>query len=142
MSKRFRPENSGESRLISRIETSKEYERRRSIQAVGDVMDSMSNAIAGKLVETRLVETNNTQALREQMEYCLERLSRADDFDIDYQIAPLRNLVANPHVVTLYITAFVIEQLLKHKDIIDIYGSDEEIYACIHRQVVKFLMTT
>ncbi|MFW5908917.1 MAG: hypothetical protein ACOCR8_04690 [Desulfosalsimonas sp.] len=141
MSKRFRPENSGESRLISRIETSKEYERRRSIQAVGEVVDSMGNAIAAKLVENRLVETNNTPALREQMEYCLERLSRADDFDIDYQIAPLRNLVANPHVVTLYITAFVIEQLLKHKDIIDIYGSDEEIYACIHRQVVKFLMT-
>ncbi|MCF8111674.1 MAG: hypothetical protein K9J85_09325 [Desulfobacteraceae bacterium] len=141
MSKRFRPENSGESRLISRIETSKEYERRRSIQAVGEVVDSMGNAIAAKLVENRLVETNNTPALREQMEYCLEKLSRADDFDIDYQIAPLRNLVANPHVVTLYITAFVIEQLLKHKDIIDIYGSDEEIYACIHRQVVKFLMT-
>ncbi|MFO7932052.1 MAG: hypothetical protein R6U97_11655 [Desulfosalsimonas sp.] len=141
MSKRFRPENSGESKLISRIETSKEYERRRSIQAVGEVTDSMSNAIAAKLVEHRLVETNNTHALREQMEYCLERLSKADDFDIDYQIAPLRNLVANPHVVTLYITAFVIEQLLKHKDIIDIYGSDEEIYACIHRQVVKHLMT-
>ncbi|MFP4194266.1 MAG: hypothetical protein ACOCQI_02865 [Desulfosalsimonas sp.] len=141
MSKRFRPENSGESRLISRIETSKEYERRRSIQAVGEVVDSMANAIAAKLVENRLVETNNTPALREQMEYCLERLSKADDFDIDYQIAPLRNLVTNPHVVTLYITAFVIEQLLKHKDIIDIYGSDEEIYACIHRQVVKFLMT-
>ncbi|MCF8026002.1 MAG: hypothetical protein K9J79_05240 [Desulfobacteraceae bacterium] len=141
MSKRFRPENSGESRLISRIETSKEYERRRSIQAVGEVSDAMSNAIAAKLVENRLVETNNTTAVREQMEYCLERLSKADDFDIDYQIAPLRNLVANPHVVTLYITAFVIEQLLRHNDIIDIYGSDEEIYACIHRQVVKFLMT-
>ncbi|MFW5908413.1 MAG: hypothetical protein ACOCR8_02135 [Desulfosalsimonas sp.] len=141
MSKRFRPENSGESRLISRIETSKEYERRRSIQAIGEVLDSLGNAIATKLVENRLVETNNTPALREQMEYCLEKLSRADDFDIDYQIAPLRNLVANPHVVTLYITAFVIEQLLRHKDMIDIYGSDEEIYACIHRQVVKFLMT-
>lgn len=141
MSKRFRPENSGESRLISRIETSKEYERRRSIQAVGEVTDSMANAVASKLVEQRLVETNNTNALREQMEYCLERLSKADDFDIDYQIAPLRNLVANPHVVTLYITAFVIEKLLNHPDIIDIYGSDEEIYACIHRQVVRYLMT-
>lgn len=141
MSKRFRPENRGESKLISRIETSKEYERRRSIHAVGDVLDSMSNAIASKLVENRLVETNNTIAVREQMESCLEKLSRADDFDIDYQIAPVRNLVANPHVVTLYITAFVIEKLIKHPDIIDIYGSDEEIYACIHRQVVRHLMT-
>ncbi|MFP3981320.1 MAG: hypothetical protein ACLFUY_08000 [Desulfobacterales bacterium] len=141
MSKRFRPENSGESRLISRIETSKEYERRRSIHAVGEVIGALGNALSAKLVENRLVETNNTNALREQMEYCLERLSKADDFDIDYQVAPLRNLVANPHVVTLYITAFVIEQLIKHPEIIDIYGSDEEIYACIHRQVVRYLMT-
>ncbi len=140
MSKRFRPENSGESRLISRIETSKEYERRRAIHAVGEVVGSLANAISAKLLENNLVETNNANAVREQLEYCLEKLSRADDFDIDFQIAQLRNLVANPHVVTLYTTAFVIEQLIKHKDIIDIYGSDEEIYACIHRQVIRHLM--
>ncbi|MBA2880620.1 hypothetical protein HNR65_000938 [Desulfosalsimonas propionicica] len=141
MSKRFRPENSGESRLISRIETSKEYERRRAIHAVGEVVGALANAISAKLLENRLVETNNAHAVREQLEYCLERLSRADDFDIDFQIAPMRNLVANPHVVTLYVTAFVIEQLIKHPDIIDIYGSDEEIYACIHRPVIRHLMT-
>jgi hypothetical protein len=140
MSKRFRPENRGESRLISRIETSKEYERRRAIHAVGEVVDSLANAISAKLLENRLVETNNANAVREQIEYCLEKLSRADDFDIDFQIAPVRNLVANPHVVTLYLTAFVIEQLIKHKDIIDVYGSDEEIYACIHLQVIRHLM--
>jgi hypothetical protein len=107
---------------------------------VGEVVDSLANAISAKLLENRLVETNNANAVREQIEYCLEKLSRADDFDIDFQIAPVRNLVANPHVVTLYLTAFVIEQLIKHKDIIDVYGSDEEIYACIHLQVIRHLM--
>ncbi len=140
MSKRFRPDNVGESKLISRIESSKEFERRKAVSAVADCIDTLSNAISNKLVEDKLVETNNKNALEEQIGYCLDKLGHAEDFDIDFQIAPFRHIVANPHVVSLYVTAFVIEQLIKHKDIIDIYGSDEEIYACIHRQVTKHLV--
>lgn len=139
MSKRF--ENTGESRLISRIESSKEIERRRAIQAVGDVVESLSRSIANKLVENELVETDNKNSLETQLAYSLEKLNRADDFDIDFQIAPFRNIVKSPHIVSLYITAFVIEHLIKHKDIVDIYGSDEEIYTTIHKQVVKHLMS-
>lgn len=137
MAKRF--ENTGESRLISRIESSKELERRRAIQAVGDVVEPLSKAIANKLVENELVETNNKNSLEEQLAYSLDKLNRAEDFDIDFQIAPFRNIVKSPHIVSLYVTAFVIEHLIKHKDIIDIYGSDEEIYSIIHKQVSKHL---
>ena len=70
---------------------------------------------------------------------CLDKLSRADDFDVDYQNAPFRNIISNPHVVTLYVTAFVIEKVINLKDVIYIFGSDEEIYACINRQVAKYL---
>lgn len=139
MSKRFRPSNRGESKLISKIESSKEYERRRAINLAGERLDTLSNAISMKLVENDLVETTNKNNLQEQIAFCLEKLIHADDFDIDYQIAPFRNTVANPHVVSLYVTAFVIEQLIKHKDIVDIYGSDEEIYTCIHNQVTRHL---
>ena len=139
MSKRFRPSNRGESRLISKIASSTEYERRKSINSVADHLDQLSNAISMKLVESNLIETHNKNSLEEQISNCLEKLARADDFQIDYQISPIRNLVANPHIVSLYVTAFVIEHLIEHKDIVDIYGSDEEIYACINKQVVKHL---
>ncbi len=139
MSKRFRPSNRGEARLISKIVSSTEFERRKAIHSVIDHVDRLSNAISMKLVENDLVETNNKDSLEEQITYCLEKLSRDDDFNIDYQIAPIRDIVPSPHIVSLYVTAFVIEQLIRHKDIVDIYGSDEEIYACIHRQVTKYL---
>ncbi len=137
MAKRF--ENTGESKLISRIESSKEMERRRSIQALGDVTDQLGRSIANKLVEKELVETDNKNSLEEQLTYSLEKLHRAEDFDIDFQVAPFRHVVKSPNIVSLYITAFVIEHLIKHKDIVDIYGSDEEIYATIHQQVAKHL---
>jgi hypothetical protein len=92
-----------------------------------------------KLVESNLVETTNKNVLEEQILKCLEKLSRADDFEIDYQNAPFRHITTQPNVVSLYVTAFVIETLINHKVVVDIFGSDEEIYLCINRQVVKFL---
>jgi hypothetical protein len=139
MSKKFRPSNLGESKIISRIASSKEYERRKSINAVGEKPEELSNYIAMKLVENDLVETTSKISLEEQITHCLEKLIHADDFDVDYQIAPYRNLVSNPNIVSIYVTSFVIEKLINHKDTVDIYGSDEEIYTCINQQVNKFL---
>lgn len=128
-----------ESRILSKIESSKEYARRKSIESIKDHIEPLSNAIAMKLIESKLVETTNKNVLEEQILKCLEKLSRADDFEIDYQNAPFRHIITQPNVVSLYVTAFVIETLINHKVVVDIFGSDEEIYFCINRQVVKFL---
>ncbi|MFP4476740.1 MAG: hypothetical protein ACLFOY_14375 [Desulfatibacillaceae bacterium] len=138
MGKIFRPSNR-ESRILSRIESDKEYKKRQAIGQIPDVADSLSNAVAIKLVEEGLVETNNKNAVQEQIQMCLEGLSRADDFDIDYATAPFRKLVSNPHPVTLYLTAFVVEKLINHKAVVDIFGSDLDIYSTIHKQVARFL---
>jgi hypothetical protein len=138
MAKVFRP-STRESSILSKIESSKEFERRRAITRVLDHIEPLANAIAMKLVEHNLVETVNKNGLEEQIAHCLDKLTRADDFEIDYQIAPLRNLVTNPNIVSIYVTAFVLESVINHKDTIDVYGSDEEIYACIHQQVRKLL---
>ena len=138
MAKIFRP-SSREAKILSKIESSKEHARRRAIAAIQDFIEPLSNAIAMQLIENKLVETGNKNGLEEQINKCLDKLSHADDFDVDYQIAPFRHLVSHPHTITLYLTAFVIEQLINHRDIIDIFGSDEDIYNCINRQIAKFL---
>lgn len=140
MAKVFRP-SSRESTILSKIESSKEHMRRLAIDGIKDCVDPLANAIAMKLVENKLVETTNKNALEEQMKKCLDKLGRSDDFEIDYQIAPVRNVVPHPHIVSLYVTSFVIEKLIKHKDVVDIFGSDEEIYFTINKQVKKFLPT-
>jgi hypothetical protein len=138
MAKIFRP-STREASILSKIESQKEHERKRAINAIKDCIDPLSNAIAMKLVDSALVETTNKNALEEQIKKCLEKLGRADDFEIDYQVAPIRNVVPQPHVISLFLTAFVIEKLIKHKDVVDIFGSDEDIYLSIHQQVKKFL---
>jgi hypothetical protein len=113
--------------------------RRLAIGRVRDCAEPLANGIATKLIEAKLVETTNKNALEEQLQKCLDKLSRLDDFEIDYQIAPFRNLVPQPQIVSLYVTSFVIEKLINHKDIVDIFGSDEEIYFTINQQVKKYM---
>ncbi len=138
MAKVFRP-STRESSILSKIESSKEHARRTAISGIKDCIEPLSNAIAMKLIENKLVETTNKNGLEQQITKSLEKLSQADDFDVDFQCSPFRQVVANPHVVSLYLTAFVIEQLINYKDVVDIYGSDEDIYTCINKQVTKFL---
>ncbi len=138
MGKVFRPSNR-EASILSKIESQKEHARRRSIVSARDHVEVLGNAIAMKLVENKLVETTSKNSLEEQIVKCIETLCRADDFDIDYMVAPYRQVVQNPNVVSLYVTAFLLEKLINHKSVVDIFGSDKEIYGCIHKQVVKVL---
>lgn len=138
MGKVFRPSNR-ESSLLNKIESSKEHARRRAISAARDHVDTLGNAIVTKLVENQLVETTDKNGLEEQIVKCLESLSRADDFDVDYLVSPYRQLVKHPNVVSLYVTAYLLEKLIDHKTVVDIFGSDADIYGCIHGQVTKIL---
>ena len=138
MGKVFRPSNR-ESKILSQIESSKERGRRMAISSIQDNIELLSNAIAMKLVEDKLVETTNKNGLQEQIKQCLDKLSHADDFDVYYKVAPFRNIISQPNIVSLYVTAFVIETVINDKDVIDVFGSDEEIYSCINAQVSKRL---
>lgn len=138
MGKVFRPSNR-EARILSRIESGKEHQRRMALQKIPDVLDPLSNALAQKLVENGIVETTNKNSLEEEFRKTLDALSRSDEFEVDYMVAPLRRLTRNPHIVSLYLTAFVVETLINHRDVIDIFGDDLEVYQTIHRQVGRFL---
>jgi len=138
MAKIFRP-SSHESSILSKIESTKEHMRRLAISRVRDCSEPLANAISSKLIEKNLVETTSQNSLEEQIRKCLDKMTHMDDFDVDYQVAPIRNLVPQPQIVSLYVTAYIIEKLIDHKDVVDIYGSDEEIYFTINQQVKKFL---
>jgi len=54
-------------------------------------------------------------------------------------VAPFRTLISNPNIASLYLTAFVVEKLLNHKDVVDVYGSDEDIYFCIQKELTALM---
>ena len=138
MARTFSP-GSRESKLLSKIESSRERARRLTIDQLKNVVEPLSNAVATKLIEEKLIETTSKQDIQEQVAGAFQKLAHADEFDIDYLIAPLRSLVHRPNIVSLYLTAFVVEKLIRHRSVEEVYGSDEEIYHCINRQVARFI---
>jgi len=128
-----------EANLLSKIESSKERERIRTIAIIRDNIDAFSNKVSMKLIESKLVETVSKSSIENQILRCLDTLCKAEDFDIDYMVAPFRSLVSNPNIASLYLTAFIVEKLINHRDVIDIYGSDEDIYFCIQKQLNALL---
>ena len=138
MAKHYHP-NVREENVISRLDTGKEQERIRALNILRDCEEELANQVAMKLIETGLVETNNKRELERQLAATLNQLVYADDFDIQYQISPFRTVVPRPNFIALYLTAFIIEKLINHKSIIDIFGTDEDIYNAVNTLVQKFV---
>ena len=131
-----------EVKLLSKIESSKERERLRTISTIRDNVDAFSNKVSMKLIEEGLVETVSKSSIENQIARCLDALCKAEDFDIDYAVAPLRTLISNPNIASLYLTTFIVEKLINHRDVIDVYGSDEDIYFCVNKELAILLQNS
>jgi hypothetical protein len=138
MAREYRP-NAKEFSVISRLDHAKETQRINALQQLRQNIDALSSRIGTKLIEERLVETLSKDELDNQIHFCMESLLAADDFDVQFQVANFRSLVPRPHFVSLFVTAYIIEKLINHKSIVEIYGTDEEIYRCVNSQIIKVI---
>jgi hypothetical protein len=134
----YRP-NIRESNVISRLDSAKEAARTGALNKLYEVQEDLANRIAMKLIEEQLIETKNKKELERQLLGCMKTLLGADEFTIQYKTAPMRTLVPRPNFISLYLTAFVVEELIKHRSIVDIYGTNEQIYTCVNQQVVRLI---
>jgi hypothetical protein len=138
MAREHRP-NARETAVISRLDHAKETERVNAIYLLREHLETLSNRIAIRLIEKRLVETTSKDELENQLAICLRTLLTAEEFDIQYFVANVRNVVPRPHFVSLYLTAFIVERLIEHKTIVDVFGTDEEIYRCVNNEVYRII---
>jgi hypothetical protein len=138
MAREHRP-NARESAVISKLDHAKETQRVNALQLLREHLETLSNRITIKLIEERLVETTSKDELEHQLSICLRSLLAAEEFEVQYLIANVRNVVPRPHFVSLYLTAFIVEKLIDHKAVVDIYGTDEEIYRCVNNVVFKLI---
>lgn len=131
--------NYREENLISRLESSRQSAWGRQLSQLGDCADQLAQKLAMKLIDTKLIETTNQRDVEEQLASNLGQLMQAEDFDIQFAISPLRNLVPRPNRISLYVTAFIIEKLINHRSVVDVYGTDEEIYAVVNNEVTHMI---
>ena len=82
-------------------------------------------------IDREVIETNSVQALRDVFVQQLRDLASMDDFDIQMKVAPNRTLIPDPNIVSLYLTQYIIEDLLNNPAIEDIFGEDIDVYRAV-----------
>ncbi|MCE5333588.1 MAG: hypothetical protein LLG06_03265 [Desulfobacteraceae bacterium] len=138
MGREYRP-NARESAVISKLDHAKESQRYHAMNQLRHNIDDLADRIAMKLIEERLIETTSKAELENQIHGALQQVLEAEEFEVQYAVANVRTLVPRPHFVSLFVTAYIVEKLIDHKCIVDIFGTDEEIYNSVNKQVSKIV---
>ncbi len=123
--------NSATDKTIRAIDRKREQERMYMLSAVFKNADELATKLVQRLLDHNIIETTSDQALREVFTDLLRKLSNMEEFDIQFKIAPLRNITTDPNFISLYITQYIIEDLLNHPKVQDVFGADLDVYKSV-----------
>ncbi|MDR3090452.1 MAG: hypothetical protein LBU39_11670 [Desulfobulbaceae bacterium] len=130
--------NRSTDKTIRAIDRKREQERKKMFQQARDHSELLATKLVQRLIDKGVIETTSPQAIREVVEEHLKRLPTIDDFDLQMKLAPVRTLVQDPNAVSLYFTQIIVEDLVNHQDVTDVYGADLDVYLAVD-SVLKVL---
>ncbi len=122
---------SSTNKTIDAIDRKRERERQFMLKKSRELARELAVALVQRLLDLHIIETNSVQAIQDVMEKQLSRLGDMEEFEMQYKIAPVRNLTPDPNVISLYLTQYIIEDLIEHSNIQDVFGDDMEIYRAV-----------
>ena len=123
--------NAATDKTIRAIDRKREQERRFMLSLAFKNAEELSTRLVQRLIDQHIIETTSDQTMRELFTNQLRLLSNMEDFDIQFKITPLRNLATDPNFISLYLTQFIIEDLVDHPKVQDVFGDDLDIYRTV-----------
>ena len=127
MARHINPSNST-NKAIDALDRKRERERRFILNKARENAPELAVRLVQRLIDEHIIETNDVQAIQEGVEKQLREPSDMDEFEIRLKIADFRTLVPDPNILSLYLTAYVIDDLINHPSIQDIFGDDLDVY--------------
>jgi hypothetical protein len=128
--------SSATDRTIRALDRKREQERTYMLSMAFKNADELATKLVQRLLDRRIIETTSDQALRELFSDLFRKLSNMEEFDIQFKIAPLRGIVNDPNFISLYLTQYIIEDLLDHPKVLDVFGEDLEVYNAVESVLV------
>lgn len=120
--------SSSTNKAIDALDRKRERERRFILNKARENAQELAVRLVQRLIDEHIIETNDVQAIQEGVEKQLREPSDMDEFEIRLKIADIRTLVPDPNILSLYLTAYVIDDLIDHPSIQDIFGDDLDVY--------------
>ena len=136
MARHFNPSNST-NKTIDAIDRKRERERQVMLKKAREQSQELAIALVQRLLDLHILETNAVHTIQEVMEKQLQHMGDLEEFEMQYKIAPIRNLTQDPNILSLYLTQFIIEDLIEHANILDVFGDDMDIYRAVDSVLVK-----
>ncbi len=115
-------------KTIRAIDRKREQERRKMFILARDNSEVLATKLVQRLIDRNILEATSVENIQQVFEKQLRKLIDMEEFDMQLKLAPVRTLVQDPNIISLYLTAFIIEDLIEHNDIQDIFGEDLDIY--------------
>lgn len=130
------PYRSG-NKAVRAIDRKREQERKIMLSAAYKYADELAQKLVQRLLDQHIIETTSDSAIREVFANLLRGLQDMEEFEMQYKIAPLRQLAVNPNFLSLYLTQYIIEDLVNHSKIDDVFGDDADIYKAVDSILAK-----
>lgn len=130
MARHINPSNST-NKTIDAIDRKRERERNFLLNKARENAKELSVALVQRLLDEHIIETDALSTIQGVMEAQLQKLSDMEEFDIQFKIAPIRNLTQDPNIISLYLTQYIVEDLIEHPHIQDVFGDDLDVYQAV-----------
>ena len=118
-------------KTIRTIDRKREQERRKMFLKAKDHAPEFAAKLVQRLIDREIIETTSVAAMRQAFEDQLSKLGYIEEFELQMKIAPVRTIAQDPNVVSLYFTQYIVEDLIEHPAIQDIFGDDLDIYRAV-----------
>ncbi len=123
--------NRATDKAVRAIDRKREQERRKMFILARDHAEPLATKLCQRLIDRNIIETTSVESIRTALENQFRSLHMMEEFDLQMKLAPVRTLVQDPNIVTLYLTQYIIEDLIENPDIQDVFGEDIDIYRAI-----------
>ena len=124
-------------KLIKRLERKEKQEAFQRDRFFKFKLPEIHTKLSQALLMKKIIETENPAAISDHILKCLRKALKSSEFDFKYFIAPIRDLLPHANPISLYITQYILEVVIKDPNVIDIYGTDEDIYNLINNVITQ-----
>jgi hypothetical protein len=118
-------------KTIRSIDRKREQERRKMFFRAKDHAPEFAVKLTQRLLDRGVIETTSVSAIQEAFENQLNKLGYIEEFELQMKIAPVRTIAQDPNVVSLYFTQYIVEDLVEHPAIQDVFGDDLDVYLAV-----------
>ncbi|MBN2061636.1 MAG: DUF507 family protein [Deltaproteobacteria bacterium] len=124
-------------KLINRLERQEKQQSFQRDKFFRYKLTEMQAALTQALLMDEIIETENPTIVSDLMLKGLKKLQKTNEFDYKYFTAPIRELVPSPNQISLYMTQYILEVVINAPGIIEIYGTDLDIYKVVNKVIVN-----